>query len=378
MEMRGTLTIENVRRYSLAILAAIAALFLRRLLAPVLGQQNPYHTAWAAVVFSAWFCGLGPSVMTILVDLAGIWYWFLPPSGSFGLADPRTDIAGMLGFVVFSGLIAAFGDATRRSLDNSHRAEEQLRYARADLERTVQQRTAELSTANDSLRELSGHLQQLRDEERRQIARELHDSVGQMLAALSMNLAKVRCQSNRLDPAAAMALSENAGIIEQINKEIRTISHLLHPPLLDVAGLASAVRWYVDGFSERSKIRVDMKIPSEFRRLSDQMEITIFRLVQECLTNIHRHSGSQTAIVAIREEDHSVVVEIKDAGRGIPLDKQREIRSERTGVGFRGMRERLRQLGGELDIHSDGRGTLVRAKLPLQPASRSAAVREAS
>ena len=109
-----------------------------------------------------------------------------------------------------------------------------------------------------------------------------------------MNIARVRSQSGRLDPAVAEAVSENAAIVEQISKEIRTISHLLHPPLLDVAGLASAIRWYVDGFSERSKIKVDMEIPPEFRRLSDEMEIAIFRLVQECLTNIHRHSGSET------------------------------------------------------------------------------------
>jgi len=225
---------------------------------------------------------------------------------------------------------------------------------------------------NESLRELSGHLQQLRDEERRQIARELHDSIGQMLAALSMNMARVQSQSERLDPSAASAASESAGIVEQISKEIRTISHLLHPPLLDVAGLASAIRWYVDGFSERSKIKVEMEIPAEFRRLSDEMEIAIFRLVQECLTNIHRHSGSDTAVIAIREEDHTVVVEVKDAGRGIPPNKQIAIRSDQTGVGFRGIRERLRHFGGELDIHSDEGGTSVTAKLPLPPPSASA------
>jgi|SRR5580658_5668582 signal transduction histidine kinase len=373
MEMPPTSSAENVRQYGTALLAAIAALLLRRLLAPVLGDQNPYHTAWAAVVFSAWYCGVGPSVVTILVDLIGIWYWFLPPSGSFTLANPRTDIAGMLGFVIFSGCIVAFCETTRRSLARSRWAEDQLRNAHSDLEHKVQQRTAELSIANESLRELSHHLQQLRDEERRQIARELHDSVGQMLAALSMNMARVQSQSDKLDPAAARATSENAVLVEQISKEIRTISHLLHPPLLDVAGLASAVRWYVDGFSERSKIKVETEIPAEFPRLSDEMEITIFRMVQECLTNIHRHSGSGSAIIAIREEGHTVVVEVKDAGKGIPLDKQMELRSDRSGVGFRGMRARLRQLGGELDIQSNGSGTSVMAKLPLRPASTSTA-----
>lgn len=369
MEMRRAGAIANVRQYGTALLAAIAALVLRRLLAPVFGDQNPYHTTWAAVVFSAWYCGVGPSILAVLVDLISIWYWFLPPSRSWNLANPRADIAGMLGFLIFSGFIIAFGEATRRSLAKSRSAEEQLKNAHVDLERTVEERTAELTRANASLRELSGHLQQLRDEERRQIARELHDSIGQMLAALSMNIAKVRSQSDKLDPVAARAVSENAAIVDQISKEIRTISHLLHPPLLDVAGLASAIRWYVDGFSERSKIKVDVEIPEELRRLSDEMEITIFRLVQECLTNIHRHSGSDTAIIAIREEDHTVVVEVKDAGKGIPPNKQIAIRSDQTGVGFRGMRERLRHFGGELDIQSDSGGTSVTAKLPLQPAS---------
>ena len=365
MELRQTSAPENMRRYGAAMLAAVAALLLRGLLAPILGLQNPYHTAWAAVVFSAWYCGIGPSVLTILLDLIGIWFWFLPPNGSFALANPRSDIAGMLGFVLLSSVIVAFGESTRRSIARSRSAEEQLRSTHAELERKVQERTAELSLANEHLRQLSGKLQQLRDEERKQLARELHDSVGQMLAALSMNIAKVRSQAQRLDPAAASAVAENAEIVEQISKEIRTISHLLHPPLLDVAGLASAIRWYVDGFSERSKIRVDMEVPAEFRRLSEEMELTIFRLIQECLTNIHRHSGSSTASIAIRQEDHTILVQIKDQGKGISSDKQMELGTDRAGVGFRGMRERLRQLGGELEIQSGSGGTSVTARVPL-------------
>jgi len=378
VETQQTSAAENIRRFGLAILAAISALLLRELLAPVLGDQNPYHTAWAAVVFSAWYCGVGPSLLTVLLDLIGIWYWFLPPVPSFKLASPRADVAGMLGFVVFSGFIIVLSEANRRSLARSKCAEEQLRKAHADLERNVAERTAELRIANENLRELSGQLQQLRDEERRQIARELHDSVGQMLAALSMNIARVQSQADRLDPNIASAVAENAGIVEQISKEIRTISHLLHPPLLDVAGLASALRWYVDGFAERSKIKVTVDIPPEVRRLSSEMEIALFRLVQECLTNIHRHSGSDTAAIAIREEGHSVVVEVRDAGKGIPKSKQLELSSNRTGVGFRGMRERLRQFGGELHIQSDNGGTLVRAMLPLQPSAESSLDRESN
>jgi signal transduction histidine kinase len=367
---------DNVRRYGVAILAAIAALFVRQLLAPVFATQNPFHTAWAAVVFSAWYCGVGPSLFVILLDLIGVWYWFLPPVNSFQLVNPRADISGMLGFSIFSGFIVALGEANRRSLAKSRLAEEQLRGLHAELERNVQERTAELSIANENLRELSGHLQQLRDEERRQIARELHDSVGQLLAALNMNIATLQSQSHKLDSAGARAVSENSALVQQIGKEIRTISHLLHPPLLDVAGLASAVRWYVDGFSERSKIKVDMEIPAEFRRLPDQMEIAIFRLVQECLTNIHRHSGSDSAKIAIRQEDDTVIIEIKDAGKGISLEKQLELSSGCTGVGFRGMRERLRQFGGDLNIQSDNSGTFVKVKLPLAPPAVSGVDRE--
>jgi signal transduction histidine kinase len=358
---------DAVRRYGLAIAVAIVALLLRQLLSPLLGADNPYHTVWAAVVFSAWYCGLGPSVVTALLSSVGVWYWFVPPFGSFAIQDLKTGISGMVGFLGFSGLIIALGEANRRSLARSHRAEEQLRRAHDELERKIQERTADLNMANESLRELSGRLQQMRDEERRQIARELHDSVGQLLAALGMNLAVVQGQSGKLDSAGARAVSENAAMIEQISREIRTISHLLHPPLLDAAGLASALRWYVDGFSERSKIKVDLHIPEEFRRLSDDMEIAIFRMVQECLTNIHRHSGGTSAAIRVHEENHRVLVEVQDQGKGIPLEKRLDLGSSgRTGVGFRGMRERVRQLGGTLEIRSDNSGTAVTATLPLR------------
>ena len=364
---------DPMRRYGLAVVAAIFALWLRQQLSPLLGANNPYHTAWAAVVFSAWYCGVGPSIVTTLLSVVGVWYWFVPPFGSFGIQDPRTAISGMIGFLVFSGFIIALGEANRRSLLKSRGTEEQLRKthdelrrAHDELERKVQERTADLNLANENLGELSSRLQQMRDEERRQISRELHDSIGQLLAALSMNIAVVQRQADNLDSAGARAISENAAMVEQISREIRTISHLLHPPLLDAAGLASALRWYVDGFSERSQIKVELHIPELFRRLSEEMEIAIFRMVQECLTNIHRHSGGNSAAIRVREENHRIVVEVRDAGKGIPLEKQLELSSSgRIGVGFRGMRERVRQLGGTLEIRSDNAGTAVTATLPL-------------
>jgi signal transduction histidine kinase len=357
---------ENLRRYGLAVLATIIAVLLRRMLTPLLGESNPYHTLWAATVFCAWYCGLGPSILTALAGVVGIWYWFLPPVHSFELQDPKAEISGMLGFLLFSGLIIALGEANRRSLARSKWTEEQLRNAHDELEHRVQERTADLNLANESLRELSGSLQQIRDEERRQIARDLHDSAGQLLAALSLNIAVIQAQSRKLDSAGAAAVSENAALVAQISREIRIISHLLHPPLLDVAGLASALRWYVDGFSERSKIKVDLDIPDEVRRLSDEMEIAIFRMIQECLTNIHRHSGGASAKIRVHAEDQRLLVEVRDTGKGMPLEKQLELSSSgRIGVGFRGMRERLRQLGGTLEIQSGGGGTVVIAILPL-------------
>ena len=144
-----------VRRYALAVLSAILALLLRRLAAPFLGENNPYHTVWAAVVFSAWYCGLGPSLVTTLLSALGVWYWFLPPANSFSLGDTKTAISGILGFLVFSGLIIALGEANRRSLSKSKWAEEQLRQAHNQLEQKVQERTAELNTANENLREFA-------------------------------------------------------------------------------------------------------------------------------------------------------------------------------------------------------------------------------
>jgi PAS domain S-box-containing protein len=221
-------------------------------------------------------------------------------------------------------------------------------------------------TAQKQMIEFAARLQTMQDEERRRLARELHDSVGQTLAALGMNISIVQGQSHKLDTLGARAVSENAHLVNQVSREIRTISHLLHPPLLDVAGLASALRWYVDGFSERSHIKVDLEIPKDFGRLPDEMEIAIFRIVQECLTNIHRHSGSRTATIRLIQEGDRLTVQVQDQGKGIPFEKQRAlIESGLGGVGFAGMRERLRQLGGTLEIRSEGRGTLVGATLKV-------------
>jgi signal transduction histidine kinase len=218
------------------------------------------------------------------------------------------------------------------------------------------------------LGELSARLLHLQDEERRRIARELHDSVGQTLAALSMNLAAIGADIERLAKTAT-TISDSTALVNDMSSDIRTISYLLHPPLLDEAGLTSALTWYVKGFAERSKIEVNLRIPDDFGRLSRDLETAIFRVVQECLTNIHRHSGSPVARIFIAHADGHVRIEVEDKGNGIAPQKRTEIMASTTGtpgVGIRGMRERLRQLGGSLEIRSngEGKGTLVTAHLP--------------
>jgi PAS domain S-box-containing protein len=278
-------------------------------------------------------------------------------------AAPIRDGTGKL-----SGVVMVFRDVTRQrraetELRESHQS---LSEARDHLEKRVQERTAELKTANQDLRELSARLLKVQDDERRRLARELHDSVGQILAALSMNISVVQSQSHKLDALGARAASENGHLVQQAASEIRTLSHLLHPPLLEIAGLSSTLRWYLDGFSERSKIKIDLEIPSDFGRLPADTELAIFRIVQECLTNIHRHSGSKTADIRIQQAGSHLVVQVKDSGKGIPREKQLQLTaSGRTGVGFGGMRERVRQLGGTLEIHSEGNGTVVIATLEV-------------
>jgi signal transduction histidine kinase len=252
------------------------------------------------------------------------------------------------------------------------RHNETLVKAQGELESRVQERTVDLDSANQNLRKLSARLLQLQDDERRRIARELHDSVGQMLAALNMNLSAVRADIERLSKT-ANALADSESLVHEMTSEVRTISHLLHPPLLDEAGLSSALRWYVDGFALRSKIQVDLDLPDDFGRLPRESETAIFRVIQECLTNIHRHSGSPLAKIRLRQRDRQVMVEVADKGKGIAPEKQQEMTTTGTpGVGIRGMRERLRQLGGTLEIDSNGTGTVVVVRLPVSEISSPA------
>jgi PAS domain S-box-containing protein len=232
----------------------------------------------------------------------------------------------------------------------------------------------ERKRAEESLRLLSGQLLHLQDQERRRIARDLHDSSGQILAALGMNLSLAQSENGNIDPRTAKAIQESIGLVQELSRELRTISHLLHPPLLDEVGLASGLRSYLDGFTERSKIKVELEIPENLGRLPQDLETAIFRIVQECLTNIHRHSQSPAARIRVTRSDGQISLEVGDRGKGIPPEKQQVMDSEGTaGVGIRGMRERLRQLGGSLEINSSSTGTVVTARLPVASTSLIAA-----
>ena len=233
----------------------------------------------------------------------------------------------------------------------------------------VTQDISELKQAEDALRHLSGRLMELQDQERRRLARELHDSIGQCLTAIKINLDILDhgAADVKLGERARKALSEALTLVEQCFADTRTISYLLHPPLLDERGLASALSWYCDGFAERSGIELSMELPDEGLRFPQPLETTLFRIVQECLTNIHRHSGSSTAGIRLRRDGEHVRLEVSDQGNGMPhTELERCNGSARVlGVGIAGMRERVRQLGGQLVIDSSPRGTVVRAILPL-------------
>jgi PAS domain S-box-containing protein len=284
--------------------------------------------------------------------------------------SPIRDAAGK---IVGASKIAR--DITQRKWNERalHESEERYRTLANALDTQVQFRTQELQRRNadilehsEWIRDLSALLMKAQDEERRHIARELHDSAGQTLVALNMGLAQIAEQAER-DPAQLAESIQNVqGMVQHLTQELRTTSYLLHPPLLDESGLSSALSWYVQGVTERSGLDIDLQIPENFERPPREMETVIFRLVQECLTNIHRHSGSKTALIRIKREQGKIHMSVQDEGKGMSPEKLAAIQSQGTGVGIRGMRERVRHLGGELTIESNGSGTKVSASFTAQ------------
>ena len=257
-------------------------------------------------------------------------------------------------------------DITQRKKIERELRESEGRYRTLSdaLDTQVQFRTQELQRRNWELRDLSARLMESQDVERRHIARELHDSAGQTLTALSLRLAQIS-KTAKNDPALAKDVQSAEDLAQHLAQEIRTTSYLLHPPLLDEAGISSALNWYVQGLVERG-LEIDFKSSEDFGRLQPEMEVVIFRLVQECLTNVHRHSGSKGALIRIERKENAVHVMVEDQGKGMSPERLAEIQSQGTGVGIPGMRERVRHFHGELVIESDGCGTRVCATLPLK------------
>ncbi len=289
-------------------------------------------------------------------------------------------VGSLIGLIVFILM-----DFARTAYSKSR----ELSQTRDELELQVQERTAELQSskkeledeihernqAEESLRELSGRLLRLRDEEQRRIARELHDSTAQILGALAINLQRVQQSvlSGQISKSQKL-LAQSTNLAEQAITEIRTLSYLLHPPLLDDLGLEGAVPWYAAGFCSRCGIRVNVAVQPDLGRFPREVELALFRVMQEALTNIHLHSGSPTADIILSRDTHRVNLQVSDHGRGIPpgcLERGGNARSI-VGVGIGGMGERMRQMGGRLEIESGDNGTRIKATLPSAALSRFA------
>ena len=270
-----------------------------------------------------------------------------------------TAVLIIVSVVVFAFLIIRTAYILRELDTKRRQAEESLMRSHAELETLVDQRTT-------ALRHLSTRLMQLQDDERRRIARELHDSLGQYLSALGINLG--RLEQGSTDPR--VVLTESRELLNRTISEMRTLSHLLHPPLLDEVGFASAAKWYVEEFAKRSGIQATVDLPEILPRLPEFVEIGLFRVLQEGLTNIHRHSGSSRAEIHLETEPGKLCMDIIDYGNGIPTQVlERWRRTGTAGVGLTGMRERIRELGGDIEISSTGSGTLVRVTVPVADAA---------
>ena len=282
------------------------------------------------------------------------------------------------GRVIGASKVARDFTAQKRTEQTLRESEQRLRALTDTLEAQVRARTMELERRNrevlhqsKKLRELSHRLIEIQDNERRHIARELHDSAGQILAALGMNLATIVRNVKLNAPKLARQAEESEQMVRELSREIRTTSYLLHPPLLDECGLAESLLWYIRGLKERSGLDVTLAISEDFGRLTPEMELVIFRIVQECLTNVHRHSGSKVAAIEINRGPESITLSVQDEGSGIPSEKLLEIESQAGGVGIRGMRERVLQFGGEMALQSGAMGTKISVFFPaadLRPA----------
>jgi len=272
-----------------------------------------------------------------------------------------------------NGRLLGFGKVTR-DLTEKKRAHQELERANAYLEKEVnERRNAEkrLNRSEESLRKLSLHLLRTQDEERKRIGRDLHDSLGQCLAMLKINLDSVQLSLPSSEAHSLWKVAQCVKLSEEALREVRTIAYLLYPPMLEEMGLSSAIQWYLEGFSSRSQIKISFEVVPDLDRLPRQAELALFRVLQESLTNVHRHSESETAQVRLFEENGSVVLEIEDQGKGFPpamLDVKSDDLPSAFGVGLRGMNERMRELDGTLELKPTKKGAIVRAVVPRKQA----------
>ncbi|MGA8619550.1 MAG: sensor histidine kinase [Candidatus Sulfotelmatobacter sp.] len=383
----------GIERFTVALATAVLAVLLRGVLDPVLGHVAFYVTLYMAVAFNAVVCGAAPAALSSLVGFLGIFYWFVDPRHSLFVVRP-SEIHGVVGSVLVCLVLITLGATNRRKrleLDQTvlaltiegaqrQRVQQELRQAHDGLEQRVEERTIALSQAlrrleseaemrtqrEEQLRHLSVRLMTMQDEERRRIARELHDSAGQTLAAIKMAVASLESSDPRNVLLLRQLDSVNA-LVDDALREIRTTSYLLHPPLLDEVGIASAARWFVEGFAQRSGIQVTCEIAQGIERPTRDCELVLFRVLQESLTNVHRHAGASIASVRLWLDTDHLNLEVADNGSGI--SKERLTHLSRTGgsagVGIAGMRARVRELGGYVEIASDNTGTIVMAKVPM-------------
>jgi PAS domain S-box-containing protein len=265
----------------------------------------------------------------------------------------------------------SFAIERKRSEEALRESEERFRKLSETLDAQVRLRTEALEQQSEQVRKLSQQLLRIQDQERRHIARELHDSAGQTLVVIGMSLDETVHEADRVAPTVAKRLEDIQALVQQLHREIRTTSYLLHPPLLDESGLSFALNWYVEGLMARSGIAITLEIAKNVGRLPSDMELAIFRLVQESLTNIHRHSGSRTATIRVARDRERIRVEVRDQGKGIPSDRLAEIRSQGSGVGIRGIRERLKEFSGEMSIESSNCGTSVIVTIPVPKEAHS-------
>jgi signal transduction histidine kinase len=392
-------------RFAVALGTAVLAILLRAVLDPLLGHVAFYVTVYMAVAFDAVVCGVAPAALSAVLGFLGIFYGFVDPRHSLWVVRP-SEIHGIVGCFLVCLVLITLGSTNRKKqlrLNQTiaaltseglerQRAEQKLRGAHDQLEQRVAERTAALcralrklesevavrEQAEERLRHLSVRWMTMQDEERRRIARELHDSAGQTLAAIKMALATLESCDPK-SPEWSRRLADVNTLADAALREIRTTSYLLHPPLLDEVGIASAARWLVSGFAQRSGIQVNFEVADTLERPPRGCELVLFRVLQESLTNVHRHSGASRARVRLSSNTDHVTLEISDNGKGISRERLERFThsGENAGVGIAGMRARVEELGGGLRIESHTTGTTITAELPVvQSCSCQSQVRE--